>query len=75
VKGGIMNTIATYSLNNWGGIEIIAIEYGIDDYVKWHYSHETKIHTSKLFYLNEGVTFKADNMIIPLNECLKTNIK
>jgi len=45
-----MDAIAVKSFSNTGAIEILNIEYGIDDYVIWRFSHER--HRSMIHYSN-----------------------
>lgn len=67
--------IATYCMCNWGGIEILDILYGIDDYVVWreNYGEPNKdVHCSKI---NHGVnhsSFRAGRYTIRLDECMRT---
>ena len=36
------------------GMEIIRIEYGINDHVVWKFSDEKKYHSSIIYYTNSG---------------------
>ena len=73
-----MKTIATYLISNYGGIEILNLaydnfkEYDIVQYRFNFGNTETeKIHTVKLYSNTKGQYFKANNMRIYLNECMR----
>lgn len=66
------NTIAYYS--GFGGIEIKAIEYGIDDYVvfmasAWRSKHS--MHKGKIYYNSSRPYFKYKDIRIHLDDCIK----
>lgn len=68
--------IALYGLSNFGGIAILDIQYGLDDYIVWYDSQidteKRKIHVSKIYYSENGDYFKPyGSMYIKLSECLK----
>lgn len=74
-----MNTlkpISVYTMNNFGGIEILDIEYGIDDKIIYRYNFgqpETKIHKAKIYYgINDGDVpyFNTKHGKIYLNDCI-----
>lgn len=44
------NVIAYKNLAGDFGMEIVRIEYGIDDHVIWKFSNEKKHHRSVLYY-------------------------
>lgn len=67
--------VATYCLCNWGGIEILDILYGIDDYVVWRSNYgepEEKLHCSKIRYGVNHSSFRAGRLTIRLDECMRT---
>ena len=70
-----MKPIATYSICNNGGIEILDFIYDIDDYVSYCFNFgdtkKRKIHIVKLYSNTKGTYFKANNMRIYLNECMR----
>ena len=35
-------------------MDIIDIEYGINDYIKWKWADERKIHRSRVYYTGSG---------------------
>lgn len=60
-------------LSNWGGIEILDIENGIDDYVIWreNYGEPKEAHRSKIHYGVNHHSFRAGRMTIRLDECMR----
>ena len=48
--------IAVYPMSNWGGIEIMDIINGIDDYVVWRYNYGSpdKLHKTKVLINDAG---------------------
>ena len=68
--------IAVYGLSNFGGIAIIDIIYGIEDYIVWYNSQieseKRKIHVSKIYYSENGGFFKPyGSLYVKLSECLR----
>lgn len=68
--------ISVYGMSNFGGIAVIDIIYGIEDYIVWYdsqiESEKRKIHVSKIYYSENGGYFKPYGSIyIKLSECLK----
>ena len=68
--------IAVYSMSNFGGIAIIDIIYGIEDYIVWYdsqiESEKRKIHVSKVYYSeNDGYFKPYGNMHVKLSECMR----
>lgn len=68
--------IAIYDMSNFGGIVILDILYGIDDYIVWYDSQieteKRKIHVSKIYYSENGAYFKPyGSMYVKLSECLR----
>jgi hypothetical protein len=67
--------VAVYGLSNFGGIAIIDILYGIEDYIVWYdsqieSSEKRKIHVSKIYYSENDCYFKPyGSMYIKLSEC------
>lgn len=73
-----MKAIATYPICNHGGIEILNLAYDtFKDYdiVQYRYNfgstENEKIHTVKLYSNTRGSYFKANNMRIYLDECMR----
>lgn len=69
-------SIAVYGLSNFGGIAIIDIIYGIEDYIVWYNSQieseKRKIHVSKIYYSENGGFFKPyGSLYVKLSECLR----
>jgi hypothetical protein len=48
--------IAVYPMGSWGGIEILDIINGIDDYVIWRYNYGSpdKLHKAKVLINDVG---------------------
>lgn len=68
--------IAFYGMSNFGGIAILDIIYGINDYIVWYdsqiESEKRKIHVSKIYYSENGGFFKPyGSMYVKLSECLR----
>lgn len=68
--------IAVYGMSNFGGIAIIDINYGINDYIVWYDSQidieKRKIHISKVYYSENGGFFKPyGSLYVKLSECLR----
>lgn len=67
--------IAVYSMSNWGGIEILDIIYGIDDYVVARYNFgkaEDKVHKVKIRYgADDNTYFRLDDYRVNLDECMR----
>ena len=60
-------------LSNWGGIEILDIEHGIDDHVIWreNYGEPKKAHRSKIDYKPERPCFRAGRMTVHFDEVMR----
>lgn len=65
--------IGVMCLSNWGGIEVLDIEYDSDDYVVWrfNYGEPQKCHRSKLRYGVSSASFRAGRMTIRLDEVMR----
>jgi len=66
--------IESLCLSNWGGIEILDIVYGIDDYVVYRFNYGTpeKIHKAKIIYGTKVNSFRAyDNKRYRLDDFIK----
>ena len=65
--------IGVMCLSNWGGIEVLDIEYGFDDYVIWreNYGEPQKAHRSKIHYGVNKTTFRAGRMTIDFAEVMR----
>lgn len=65
--------IAVYGISNWGGLEILDIEYGVDDYVISRFNFgepEEVIHKTKINYNSNHPTFRVGRYLIRLDECM-----
>ena len=64
--------IAVYGVCNTLAIEIIDIEYGIDDSIIYKYSNSDKIYKSTVYYRKNGdQVFRTSIGYIKLSECLR----
>ena len=68
--------ISIYGMSNFGGIAILDILYGIEDYIVWYDSQikaeKRKIHVSKIYYSKNGRYFKPyGSLHIKLYDCLR----
>ena len=48
-----------YPVATNGFIEIMGIEYGINDSVIWRYAGERKLHTAQIYYAGKGGSTNA----------------
>ena len=62
--------IAVYTMSNWGGIEILDILYGIDDYVVARY-YGKSYHKVKINYGVNHSSFRIGRLTIRLDECMR----
>lgn len=62
--------VAVYPMSNWGGIEILDILYGIEDYVVARYYGKT-YHKVKINYNINHPSFRIGRFTIRLDECLR----
>ena len=65
--------VAVYGMSNWGGLEILDIVYGIEDYIisRFNFGEPDKtIHKTKINYSGDCPTFRVGGYTIPLNECM-----
>lgn len=68
------DVIATYTLSNWGGIEILDILYGINDYVVYRYNfgEPQEVHKAKINYGVNHSSFRTfAGYSIRLDECMR----
>lgn len=65
--------IGVMCLSNWGGLEVMGIEYGIDDYIIWrfNYGEPQNLHRSVVNYKPERPSFRAGRMTIHLDEVMR----
>ena len=62
-------------LNNYGGVTIYNIEYGIEDYIIYRWYNEEILYKSKLKVNKEGESvFRIGNVWYNLNEFIRVNI-
>lgn len=66
--------IAVYADGTYGGLEIMDIEYGVDDYVICRWNHgkpEDKYHRIKINYSKSVPTFRIDGYSISMNNVVR----
>lgn len=66
--------IAVYPMSNWGGVEILDIIYGIDDYAIWRFNFgepEEKIHRSKIKYGASTASITVEGTHVSLGDCMR----
>ena len=66
--------IAVYPMNNFGGIEILDIVYGIEDYViyRWNFGTPTEVHKSKIIFYTSHHSFRTSaGYSVRLDECVR----
>ena len=65
--------VAVYPMSTWGGLEILDIVYGTEDYVicRYNYGEPDKLHKVKIKYGEHNAYIRLDGMIINLNNCVK----
>ena len=66
--------IGVYPMSNWGGVEILDVLHGIDDYAVWRYNFgepEEKIHKTKIRYGVNRAYIITDSGQIRLDECMR----
>jgi hypothetical protein len=70
-----MNAIAIYALTAFNSIEILKINYGIDDTVIFRYNNEgekTGKHRAKIRYTNDGQPyFKSYKLKLMLDDFIR----
>ena len=69
--------IAVYPMSNWGGVEILDIIYGIDDYVVARFNFgdgdvDNRMHRYKIKYNKSGIPFfSMGGNRVRLDECMR----
>ena len=64
--------VAVYPMSNWGGIEILDILYGIEDYVvyRFNFGEPQELHRSKIRYGVNHSSFRTPaGYSVRLDEC------
>lgn len=53
--------VAVYPMSNWGGIEILDILYGIEDYVvyRFNFGKPQELHKAKIRYGVNHISFRT----------------
>lgn len=64
---------AVCCLSNWGGVEIMDIEYGIEDYViaRYNYGEPQECHRCKIHYGSNVSSFRLGRRTIRLDQCMR----
>lgn len=78
-KSEIMNMESTAYYNGFSGLEIKAVEYGIDDYLlcvsgAWGTKSKQKPHRLKIYYDRNGGFVRLHGYKVPLNECIRMGV-
>lgn len=72
---GVKDVIAVYPMSNWGGIEIVAIDYEPDgEYViyRFNFGEPKEVHRAKIRYGAKHDSFKTcAGYSIRLDECMR----
>lgn len=66
--------VAVYTMNNWGGIEILDILYGIEDYVvyRFNFGEPQELHKAKIRYGVNHSSFRTPaGYSVRLDECMR----
>lgn len=66
--------VAVYPMSNWGGIEILDILYGIEDYVvyRFNFGEPQELHRAKINYGVNHSSFRTSaGYSIRLDECMR----
>lgn len=65
--------IAVFCDSNWGGLEILDILYGIEDYVvaRYNYGEPQELHRVKIRYGVNHISFKIGRRTFRLDECMR----
>lgn len=66
--------IGVYCMSNCGGIEIMDIKYGIEDYVIWRFNfgEPQEVHKSKIYSGVRHTSFRTTaGYSIRLDECMR----
>lgn len=69
------NPVALYPMSNWGGIEILDILYGIEDYVvyRFNFGKPQELHRAKIHYGVNHSSFRTTaGYRVRLDECERT---
>ena len=66
-----MKALAVYPMTADYGIEVLRIDFDVNDSVEWRYSNETRVRRSRVRYSTPGGAFRAGWIWISLNECLR----
>ena len=67
--------IVVCPMGNWGGVEILDIEHGIDDYVICRCNFgtpEKKLHRVKVYYGEKAATIYIDGEMLKLENFMRT---
>lgn len=65
--------IAVYPMGNWGGLEVLDIIYGINDYavVRFNFGEpDKKVHKVKIYYDRQTPHIQVDGVHVSLGECM-----
>lgn len=63
--------IAVFPMSNWGGVEILDIEHGIDDYAICRY-YGKSYHRVRIRYGVHETSFRIGDLTFNFKDCLLT---
>lgn len=66
--------VAVFGMSNFGGIEVMDILYGIEDYVvyRWNFGTPTEVHKAKINYGANHHSFRTSaGYSVRLDECMR----
>lgn len=65
--------IAVFCDSNWGGVEILDILYGIEDYVvaRYNYGEPQELHRVKIHYGENVQSFRIGRRTFNLNDFMR----
>lgn len=67
--------IGVYGMNNWGGVEVLGIEHGIEDYViaRFNFGGEPQNpHRCKIRYGSRWDSFRIGHFTVRLDMVMRT---
>lgn len=78
-KADILNMKSVAYYSGFSGLEIKAVEYGINDYLlcvsgAWGAKFKQKAHRLKIYYDENGDFVRLHGYKVPLNECIRMGV-
>ena len=68
------NIIATYVICNNLAINIIGVDYGINNSIIWCWNNEEKQHKTKIYTSRKGNYFLVDKIRYYINDFIRCNL-